>query len=122
MFSFRGRMRGFRKLTENKLFAVYFLYAFGAAILLTLVLFLADEIPGIPDNLRPVVGYERCWVRTDRFVEFLYIYLPISIISLVNIILYSITAYKMFRCQKEMVNMRTGDSQKHSKINADKDR
>ena len=122
MFTFRGRMRGYRKLAENSRFAVYFVYAFGSTTLLTLVLFFVDEVLNVPMGWKPIIGIERCWVRQDRFIEFFYIYLPISMISLVNIILYSITAYKIYKCQKEMNSMRTEDSQKHSSIHADKDR
>ena len=115
-------MRGYRKLAEYKRFAVYFAYAFGSTTVLTFILFLVDEVLNVPDDLKPIIGIERCWVRENRFVEFLYIYLPLSIISVVNIILYSITAYKIYMCQKELASMRTEDSQKHSSIHADKDR
>ena len=122
MLNFRGGMWGYNKLTENNRFAVYFLYAFGSTILLTLVLFLADAIPGIPMNMKPNVGYERCWVQTNRLTEFLYVYLPISIISLVNIILFIITAYNIFKHQKQMTSMMTGDSQNQLNMNTDEDR
>ena len=115
-------MRGFVKIAESKRYCVYSLYAFGLASLLTLVLFLADVIPGIPKDFKPFIGHNSCWVPTVRFVMLLYIYLPIWIISLINIILFSLTAYNIFKCQKEMVSIQTGDSQKHSNIHDDKKR
>lgn len=37
-------------------------------------------------------------------------------------VLYSITAFKIYSVQKETSNMKNGDSQKHSTVDADKDR
>lgn len=64
----------------------------------------------------------RCWIQEVRVVELIYMYIPISIILLVNITLYSITAYKIYKVQRETSTIRNGDSQKHSKSDADKDR
>ena len=115
-------MRGYRKLAEYKRFAVYFVYAFGSTTLLTLILFFADEVFNLPHGIKPIIGVERCWIRDNRWVELLYVYLPLSTISVVNIVLYSCTAYKINKCQKEISNMKTADSKRHSKVNADKER
>ena len=117
-------MHGYKKLAEHKRFAAYFVYAFGSAILMTLILFFIDEVFDVPKSFKPIIGIERCWIRTDRFVEFLYVYLPISIISVVNIILYSFTAYTIYMNQKEVASKRngTGGSQINSSIHADEDR
>lgn len=68
------------------------------------------------------MGISRCWTQNNRLVEAIYIYAPISIILIVNIALYSITAYKIYKVQRETSVIRNGDSQKHSKVDADKDR
>ncbi|CAO1412363.1 unnamed protein product [Diamesa tonsa] len=120
--TFRGRMRGYRKLADNKRFVVYFAYAFGSTTLLTLIVMFLDEVFDVPEEIKPIIGIERCWIRSDRLVEFLYVYFPMSIISVVNIILYSMTAYKIYICQKELASMKTEDFQKHSSVNADKDK
>ena len=57
----------------------------------------------------------------NRLVEFVYIYLAISIILCINITLYSITAFRIFRVQREMAAMRGTDTQRHN-LDADKDR
>jgi G protein-coupled receptor Mth (Methuselah protein) len=48
--------------------------------------------------------------------------MPIMMIITVNISLYSITAYKIYKVQRETSVIRNGESQKHSKMDADKDR
>ncbi|CAO1388263.1 unnamed protein product [Diamesa hyperborea] len=120
--TFRGRMRENKKRADNKRFAIFSYYAFGSTTLLTLILFFVDEVFDVPKDLKPDMGTVRCLIRDNRFVEFLYVYLPISTISLVNIILFSMTAYKIYICQKEISSMRTEDSQKHSRVKADKEK
>lgn len=115
-------MRGRGGNAERKRFINYCLYAFGLPLLFTLTLALLDNVEWVNDALRPKIGFERCWFRKDRYVEFAYVYLPISIILCTNITLYAITAYRIYRVQKETSVVRKGDSQRHSNINADKDR
>lgn len=83
---------------------------------------LVDIVSFIPDEYKPLMGKSRCWIQESRLVEAIYIYIPISVIIFINIALYSITAYKIFQVQKETSVMRNGDSQKHTKMDADKDR
>lgn len=118
--TFRSGMRG--RGGERKLFLMYCLYAFGVSIALTCGLYLIDISTFIPDPYRPLMGINRCWLQRSRVVEAIYLYLPISIILIINIILYSVTAYKIYQVQKEISVIRNGDSQKHSRIDADKDR
>lgn len=61
------------------------------------------------------------YILEGRLVEFIYIYFAISTILCINITLYSITAYRIFKVQKEMAAMRDTDTQRHN-IEADKDR
>lgn len=113
-------MRG--KGGERKRFLVYCLYAFGGPAVLTLSVYLIDHISSIPKYFKPLMGISRCWIQDNRMVEAIFIYLPISIILVVNIVLYSVTAFKIYKVQKETSVIRNGESQKHSKIDADKDR
>lgn len=117
--TFRSGIRG--RGGDRKRFLMYCVYAFGVPILLTCCLYLID-ISSLDKELRPLMGIKRCWIQHSRLVELIYIYTPISIILIVNIILYSITAYKIFQVQKETSVIRNGDSQRHSRIDADKDR
>lgn len=89
------------------------------SILLTTVVAIINSLP-IPEDLRPKMAYETCFVADDLWIQLLYVYLPISIIMIVNVILYGITAYTIYKVKKETAIVRTGDSKRHS--NADKDR
>jgi len=100
----------------------YCLYAFGVTLLLTGVLFVVDHTTFIPEEYRPRMGVKRCWMYDSRLIEAIYTYTPISIILIINIALYSITAFRIYQVQKETSAIRNGESQKHSKIDADKDR
>ena len=61
-------------------------------------------------------------MQDSRMVELIYVYTPITIIMIINIVLYSVTAYRIWNVQKETAVIRNGDSQKHSKMEADTDR
>lgn len=118
----RGAMRGRGGNAERKRFINYCLYAFGVPLLFTCTLAFMDNSGWVRDEFRPKMGLERCWMVNNRWIEFFYIYFPISVILCTNITLYSITAYRIYRVQKETSVVRKGDSQRHSNINADKDR
>lgn len=68
------------------------------------------------------MGIKRCWIQKNRIVEAIYVYTPISIIMIVNVVLYSITAYTIYKVQRETSVIRNGDSQRHSTVDSDKDR
>lgn len=113
-------MRG--RSGDNKRFLAYSLYAFGVPLLLTSIVFCIDKYSSVPDHFRPLVGMKRCWLQNSRTVEAIYTYAPISVILVVNIALYSITALTIRRVLKETAVIRNGESQKHSKSDSDKDR
>ncbi|CRK99458.1 CLUMA_CG012609, isoform A [Clunio marinus] len=118
--TFRGGMRG--RGGDKKRFFVYCLYAFGTTFLFTATIFIIDHLESIPQKFRPLMGMTRCLVQKNIWAEGIYIYLPISTILIINITLYSITAYRIYKVQRETSAIRNGDSQKHSKMDADKDR
>lgn len=105
---------------DSKRFLYYCIYAFGLSILLTSLVYLIDVMDLVPDRFLPMIGLKRCWMQNSRWVEAFYVYTPISIIMLINIILYSITAYRIFRVHQETSVIRTGESQKHSEADTDR--
>lgn len=107
---------------DKKKFLFYCLYAFGSPALLTGLVLMVDLLNLIKDEYQTQMGKERCWLQSSRLVEAVYVYIPMSIILAVNIAFYSITAYKIFQVQRETSVVRHGESQKHSKSDADKDR
>lgn len=119
-FSSRGISQG--RGSDIKRFAIYCLYAFGSSLTLTAMVYIIDAQEIFDEKYRPKIGVKRCWMQNSRMVEAIYVYTPITIIMIINIILYSVTAYKIWRVQKETSVIRNGDSQKHSKMEADTDR
>jgi hypothetical protein len=116
----RGGIRG--RGGERKRFLFYSLYAFGVPTLMTAVVYTIDTYHLLPEQYLASIGIYRCWIKDNRWIEAIYVYTPISIILIINIVLYSITAYRIWHVQKETSVIRNGDSQKHSKMDADKDR
>lgn len=80
-------------------FPIYLFYGFGLPIIITMMLAVIDETTLFPENWRPQIGKFECFLRNDRNIEFFYLYLPMSVILLVNVVLYSITAYKIYTVQ-----------------------
>lgn len=107
---------------DSKRFLYYCIYAFGLSIVITSLVYIVDTMKLVPDKFLPMIGQKRCWMQNSRWVEAIYVYTPISIIMLINIILYSVTAYRIYRVHQETSIIRTGESQKHSRMEADTDR
>lgn len=118
--AFKIGMRGHG--SDRKRFMFYSIYAFGVPILFTLLVYIIDSTEFVPLRFRPQMGEKRCYIIDSKTVEAIYVYIPISIILVVNIILYSITAYTINRVQRETAIIRRGESQRHSRMDADKDK
>lgn len=107
---------------DKKKFLFYCLYAFGVPLIFTTLVFLFDTLNLFSEEYQPQIGIGRCWIQDFKLVEAIFVYIPISIILAVNIAFYSITAYKIFKVQKETSVIRNGESQRHGKNDSDKDR
>jgi len=118
--TFKSGIRG--RGSDRRRFLLYCLYAFGVPLLITGIIILIDLNEFVPRHLKPAIGTNSCMVQNSRMVQMIYVYIPISIILIINIVFYSITAYKIYRVRKETSVVRKGDSQKHSKTDNDKDR
>lgn len=110
-----------RRRSDLNRFLVYCLYALGVPLLLTAIVFIIDLTTFIPEAYRPLMGVERCYLQKIRVVEVIYTYIPLTLIVSVNITLYAITAYKINKVLKETSLMINGDSQRHWKVDANKD-
>lgn len=119
---FRGSKRGYRKIKDENRFTFYCFHAFGSATLMTLGLFILNDTSLINEQLRPQIGTAGCWIKKIKTNEFFYVYYPILIILCTNITLYSITAYQIYKCQKDGSSLRTSNGQTNSKINAEKEK
>jgi G protein-coupled receptor Mth (Methuselah protein) len=110
------------KRTANKRFFHYSLYAFGLPILISTLAFIIDESSFISDAYKIGMGQRSCFVNNDRVVKIIYLYLPIAVVLLLNVTFYSITAYKIFKVQKEFADIQKNDSSRHSSMNLDRTR
>jgi hypothetical protein len=64
-----------------------------------------------------------CFISGDKLVKMVYLYFPISLVLLLNLVLYSVTAWKIFKVQKEFKDIqKNGLNSKHSRMNHDKNR
>lgn len=104
-----GRSKGIKK------FLFFSLYGFGVPLIIILITLLVDFTELISKKYRPEFGRENCWIKTDKLVQGIYVYFPICTIMVVNVVLFSITAFKIHATQKETKLIRKGESQKHSK-------
>ncbi|XP_065081426.1 G-protein coupled receptor Mth2-like isoform X2 [Ochlerotatus camptorhynchus] len=119
-WTFRG-VRG-AKSTERKKFALYSLYAWGCPLLLTSIALIIDNTELLPLSYRPSIGVTRCLVAEDKYVEFFYLYLPLLLLVLANVVFFVITATRIIKIQRETSMVRRGDSKRHSKLDNDRDR
>lgn len=83
----------------------YFYYClfhgFGVPTIVTLCLAVIDETNLFPEDWRPQIGKYECFLRNVRHIEFAYLYLPMSIILVANVVLYSATALKIYKVQND---------------------
>ena len=90
--------------------------------MLTMLVVWIDNSSWISPFLHPQIGMQRCWISNNRTAEFLYYVMPISVIICVNIIFYSLTAYWLYKVQRDVRKVKSGENQNHSNIKADKHR
>lgn len=108
-------------LDNMQRFFMYCAYAFGAPITITIIEFLLNIFELLPEKFQTRIGNETCMVveSEESHAELIYIYLPIIITISVNIVFYSITAYKIYRVQQETA-FKGADSKRHAKKEIDK--
>jgi hypothetical protein len=110
------------KRTANKRFLNYSLYAFGLPILISAIAFAINESSSISDEYKIGMGQRSCFVNNDRVVKIIYLYFPIAFVLLLNMTFYTITAFKIFKVQKEFADIQKNDSGRHSNMNLDRAR
>ncbi|KAK9738659.1 7 transmembrane receptor (Secretin family) [Popillia japonica] len=122
-FTFSG-IRGLlgEKKKENRRFMYYSAYAWGIPVLM--VGFAAIFTFEKTDNLTWAtgIGDGQCWFR-NGWPTGIYFYFPIATLLIVNIVLFSITTYKIKRVQHDTKMLKNVDSRKNRKYdNNDKQR
>lgn len=109
-----------------KRFLLYCSYAFGLPILLGLIVFILNHFDFIHEDFNNQIGKETCIVASNdienqTLLQFIYIYLPIIITISINIVFYSITAYKIYCVQRDTA-FKGSESKRHSRNNLDQTR
>lgn len=110
-----------------KKFIQYACYAFGIPIIIVTIVFIVNEYELIPDYYNNRFGNLSCFISDSlsgqeddhsihaRTLQLIYIYVPIFFFIIVNVCFYSVTAYKIYRVQKETSICRKGENSRHTK-------
>lgn len=92
---------------------MYCAYAFGIPIILGIIALLLNNLELIPNDFRNQIGKKSCVIGGSSLIEFIYVYCPVIITILINIIFYSITAYEIYKSMNA-TNFKGGESKRHS--------
>lgn len=102
------------KHIELKRFLCYSAYAFGAPIIAVILIIAVKSSSFVTKEYKFRIEPLTCWLK-DNEAEFIYVYLPVGLILTFNIIFYCITAFKIFKAQKEAKAAMRHDSKRHSR-------
>jgi hypothetical protein len=99
-----------RKIENRKRFICYCLYAFGIPLVIISIAFILNKQRWIPDSYNTQIGEEFCKIpphdtEQSAYLNTIYVYSPMMFCLLVNICFYSITAYMIFRVQRETTSI-----------------
>lgn len=111
-----------RRSFENRKFLTYCLYAFGGPALVACLVYITDNTDFFPEDIKIGMGVDRCWIKTSETVERIYVFIPISVVIVLNTAFYSITAYKINQVWRETAIIREADSSRYSEIDHEKTR
>jgi G protein-coupled receptor Mth (Methuselah protein) len=110
---------------KTKKFLKYCIYAFGVPLLLVSIVFILNEFQLVHSEYSSRIGNGSCTVTDPDLIteegsalrkrQLIYIYAPICLFIVVNTIFYAVTAWKIYRVQKETSIVKRGDSNRHAK-------
>ncbi|XP_061387046.1 G-protein coupled receptor Mth2-like, partial [Musca vetustissima] len=91
-----------RNLTR---FIWYSCYAWGIAMLLTILTMLCQWSDHITDDYKPGIGYDVCWLDTNKWSAAIYFYWPNLIILLFSIATFIHLTFRIYRIRSDMAQM-----------------
>ncbi|KAG5679683.1 hypothetical protein PVAND_009236 [Polypedilum vanderplanki] len=94
-----GLTRVFKNF-EHQGFILYAIYGFASPVFIGTIVYLIDTYELLPTKFLPRIGHKRCWLQENRIVEAIYVYIPMSILIIINIILFLMTARIIWKAQK----------------------
>lgn len=132
-----GRV-GLRQRFKHKLFYLYTAYGYCGPLLIITIAWIADNIDLLPEKYRPGIGEDQCFlsgksIKNKILYKFLtistfsdesvlyYLYSITITIMVVNITLFSITAYRIHTIKKEAVK-NPQNSRRHSHNNPEREK
>uniref|UniRef100_A0A2M4CFX2 Putative g-protein coupled receptor mth2 n=1 Tax=Anopheles darlingi TaxID=43151 RepID=A0A2M4CFX2_ANODA len=113
-----GGSRG--RTTERRKFLFYCLYAWGTPVLLLSLVLLFDHTELIGKDMRPQIGESRCYLKDDKLIEFLYMYLPMLILVGVNVFFFGVTAKRIYQMEQATATALSSESRRHAKYEKDR--
>ena len=63
----------------------------------------------------PQFGKEKCWITSNPWNQFAYLYVPMLILICVNFFVYILTISEVYKIQKNIRSLQTGQEMKHHK-------
>ncbi|XP_047991431.1 uncharacterized protein LOC125230342 [Leguminivora glycinivorella] len=114
-------MRGFRKMRLIHRrgilvkFGWYSLYAWGAPLLLTLFIIIVEnlDLTHLPNFVKSNYKNQMCFIEDDELL--LYLYCPILMTTCINIMLFLMTAYNIWRVKHGVAQHNPGNSRSNKK-------
>ncbi|XP_075220894.1 G-protein coupled receptor Mth-like isoform X1 [Lycorma delicatula] len=111
VFSGRSlRARSMTKYQEWRKFMKYCLYAWGCPVIICTATFIADLVLPDGNRYKPMVGVKYCIIN-DNKSKMLFYFFPLILLLLLNVIMFSSTALKLFKHKKQTNVLRTGENQ-----------
>ncbi|XP_061394956.1 G-protein coupled receptor Mth2-like [Musca vetustissima] len=99
---FKDVNKEFSRTKQMKRFCFYSLYAWGTALAFTTIVIWADWSDTVPENLKPGVGTDACWLDTNMWSSAIYFYGPNLLIILSNIAIFLRLSFYIYRVQSDV--------------------
>lgn len=88
-------------------FPKYFLYAYGSSFAITSFACTMDNFLGSTAvNFQPGFGENRCHMKAEDLSEFLYLYLPVAVLTCLNIVFFILVARRIQEAQRDLKAVR----------------
>ncbi|XP_073972397.1 G-protein coupled receptor Mth2-like isoform X2 [Rhodnius prolixus] len=109
------RTRGGRPGGDLRKLLLYSLYAWGMPLLILLATVAVDFSDAVPkmSPFKPNVGTNKCFFE-GRSAAYLYFYGPMALLICANMVLFGVTAYRIWSTSRETAALNRGDSRRHS--------
>ncbi|KAF5272758.1 hypothetical protein FQA39_LY07785 [Lamprigera yunnana] len=111
-FSGSRGFHGSKRRTDRRRFIIYSIYAWGCPLILVILVMVLSSVVKPNKWYNPGIADQECWLN-DGIPSLLYLYLPMSIVAIVNITLFAITASKIRQSQKDTAVLRKGKNKKN---------